>query len=92
MALSEVTSIEQIIVNDLGSVQYKTATKIMRDDVEISKTFHITVLSPGQDLTGHPDNVAAICATVWTPEVLAAAQKREQDLIAQAIAEQGETQ
>lgn len=92
MALSEVNLIEQIIVNDLGNVQYKTATKILRDDVEISKTFHITVLQPGQDLTGHPDNIAAICNVVWTPEVIAAAQKREQELIAQAIAEQGETQ
>ena len=92
MALSEVTSIEQIIVNDLGNVQYKTATRILRDDAEISKTFHITVLAPGQDLIGHPDNVAAICKIVWTPEVIAAAQQREQELIAQAIAEQGETQ
>ncbi len=92
MALSEVTSIEQIIVNNLGSVQYKTATRILRDDVEISKTFHITVLAPGQDLTGHPDNVAAICNVAWTPEVIAAAQQREQELIAKAIAEQGETQ
>jgi hypothetical protein len=92
MALSEVTSIEQVIVNDLGSVQYKTATKILRDDVEISKTFHITVLRPGQDLSGCPDNVVAICNTVWTPEVLAAEQQREQELIAQAIAEQGVTQ
>ena len=86
MSLSETKTIDQIIVNDIGAIQYREATRVFRDDVEISKTYHITVLSPGQDLTLHPVNVASIANVVWTPEVLAAAQQREQELIAKATA------
>lgn len=86
MSLSETKTIDQIIVNDLGCVQYREAARVFKDNVEISKTYHVTVLSPGQDLTGHPSNVAAVANAAWTPEILAAAQQREQELIAQATA------
>lgn len=86
MSLSETKTIDQIIVNDLGCVQYREATRVFKDGVEISKTYHVTVLLPGQDLTSHPSNVAAVANAAWTPEILAAAKQREQELIAQATA------
>ena len=54
---------------------YREATSILEDGVEISKTYHRSSLYPGQDLTGVPDRVVAICNTVWTPEVIAAFQQ-----------------
>jgi DNA-binding transcriptional LysR family regulator len=72
--LTKTTNVDQITVTENGTVLYREATRIMEDDVEISKTFHRTSLAPGQDLTGVPDSVVAICNTAWTAEVIAVYQ------------------
>jgi hypothetical protein len=54
---------------------YREATSILEDGVQLSQTYHRSSLYPGQDLTGVPDRVAAICNAVWTPEVVAAFQQ-----------------
>ena len=74
MSLTKITSIDQITVTENGIVLYREATRIMEDVNEISKTYHRTSLTPGQDLTGQPDNVVAICNVAWTPEIIAAYQ------------------
>ena len=74
MSLTKETVIDQITVNENGSVLYRQATRIMEDGNELSKTFHRSSLSPAQDLTGVPANVVAICNTVWTAECIAAYQ------------------
>jgi DNA-binding transcriptional LysR family regulator len=72
MALTKETVVDQITVTENGIVLYREATRIMEDGVQLSQTFHRTSLTPGQDLTGQPDNVAAIANVAWTPEVIAA--------------------
>ena len=72
MSLTKTTTVDQITVTENGIVLYREATRIMEDGNEISKTFHRTSLTPGQDLTGQPDNVVAICNAAWTAEVIAA--------------------
>lgn len=74
MALTKETVVDQITVTENGIVLYREATRIMEDGVQLSQTYHRTSLTPGQDLTGQPDNVVAICNVVWTPEVIAAYQ------------------
>ena len=74
MSLTKTTTIDQITVTENGIVLYREATRIMEDGLELSKTYHRSSLTPGQDLTGVPANVAAICNTVWTAEVVAAYQ------------------
>ena len=74
MALIKTTNVDQITVTENGIVLYREATRVMEDDNQISKTFHRTSLTPGQDLAGVPESVAAICNTAWTPEVIAAYQ------------------
>jgi DNA-binding transcriptional LysR family regulator len=74
MALTKETNVDQITVTENGIVLYREATRILEDGVEISKKYHRTSLTPGQNLTGQPANVAAICNTAWTPEVIAAYQ------------------
>ena len=71
---TETKIIDQITVTDNGIVLYRETTRVFKDDVEVSKTYHRSSLTPGQDLTGIPDNVAAICNTSWTPEIIAAYQ------------------
>jgi hypothetical protein len=75
MSLTKQTVIDQITALENGVVMYREATRILEDGVEISKTYHRSTLYPGQDLTGVPDRVAAICNAVWTPEVVAAWQQ-----------------
>jgi hypothetical protein len=72
--LTKTTNVDQITVTENGIVLYREATRIMEDGNEISKTYHRSSLSPGQDLTGVPANVAAICNVAWTAEVIAAYQ------------------
>ena len=72
MALSETKVIDQITVTENGVVLFREATRILKDGEQIAQTFHRTSLTPGQDLTGQPANVVAICNVAWTPEVVAA--------------------
>jgi DNA-binding transcriptional LysR family regulator len=74
MSLTKTTNIDQITVTEDGTVLYREATRIMEDGNELSKTYHRSSLTPGQDLTGIPANVAAICNVAWTEAVIAAYQ------------------
>jgi DNA-binding transcriptional LysR family regulator len=85
MSLTKTTTVDQITVTENGIVFYREATRIIEDGNELSKTFHRTSLVPGQNLRGHPANVAEICNVVWTAEVIAAyqAQVDEQNPVTQ---------
>ena len=74
MALTKEVAVDQITVTENGAVYYREATRIMEDGNQISQTYHRTSLTPGQDLTGQPANVVAICNAAWTSEVVAAYQ------------------
>jgi len=75
MALTKEQKIDQITVTENGIVLYREVTRILEDDKEISKTYHRSSLTPAQDLTGVPANVAAICNLTWTEEVISAYQQ-----------------
>ena len=72
MSLTKTTTVDQITVTENGTVLYREATSFMENGVAITKTYHRSSLTPGQDLTGVPANVVAICNTVWTADVVAA--------------------
>ena len=74
MAITKEKVIDQITVTENGTILYREATRIMEDGVQLSQTYHRSSLTPGQDLTGVPANVVAICNTAWTAEVVAAYQ------------------
>ena len=74
MSLTKTTVVDSITVTENGIVLYREATRIMEDGNQISQTYHRTSLTPGQDLTGQPANVVAICNAAWTSEVVAAYQ------------------
>jgi hypothetical protein len=71
---TKTTAVDQITVTENGIVLYREATKIFENDVEISKQYHRSSLTPAQDLTGIPANVVAICNVAWTEAVIAAYQ------------------
>jgi hypothetical protein len=78
MALTKETAVDQITVTEFGIVLVRETTTIKEDGVELSKKYHRTSLTPGQNLTGQPANVVAICNVAWTPEVIAAYEAQQE--------------
>jgi|TARA_R110000822_G_scaffold304310_1_gene429406 hypothetical protein len=72
MSLTKETIVDKIEVLEDGSVQVRTATRVLEDGVVLSSSFHRHVCAPDCDTTGEDPKVVAICAAVHTPEVIAA--------------------
>lgn len=81
MALTEQTLNDKIEVLHLAAgypvIQVRTATIILRDGEEISRSFHRHVLMPNADLSGEDADVMAIASTVFTDEAKAAYAAQE---------------
>lgn len=75
MSLSKQTSVDQITVSENGVVSYRTVTSVFEDGGFLNKSYHRTTLAPGQDLTGEPAKVQAVCSAIWTPGVITAYQE-----------------
>lgn len=67
--LTKQTVVDRVEVTENGTIQVRTATRILDDGIQISQTYHRHCLSPGDDLTGQDKKVAAIAKTAWTKEV-----------------------
>jgi hypothetical protein len=76
MALIEKTIVDKIeVVGDFKHVQVRQDNLIVDDNTDEIKSrgnFRRYVLSPGDNLSGQPDDVAAIASAVWTDEIKAA--------------------
>ena len=72
MALTKTDVVDRIEVLENGIVQVRTKTAILEDGEQISGVFHRHVVVPGDDYSKEDPRVQAICATVHTPEVIAA--------------------
>ena len=70
MAITEKQSIDKIEVLENNSIQIRTATIIEKDGIEIAKTYHRHVLSPGDDITNQDVKVQSIANAIWTEEVI----------------------
>ncbi len=78
MALTEDTIVDSIDVLPDGQIQVRKANRVFRDGVEISKSYHRHVVSPGDDLALEDSRVAEIGAVVHTAEVIKAFNAKEQ--------------
>ena len=74
MALEKQTTVDKIEVVENGTVQVRTATRIVEDGNVISTSYHRHVVAPGADYSGEDARVQAICAATHTAEVIAAHQ------------------
>ena len=72
MALTERTEIASREVLADGQIQVRTDTVIERDGVEVSRSFHRHVISPGDDVSGEDASVQTVANAVHTDEVVAA--------------------
>ena len=74
MALIERQLVDLVELVQSNHIQVRTANIIERDGVEVTRTFHRHVLSPGADVTNEDPKVQAIANAIWTEEVIAAYQ------------------
>ena len=84
MAITKETVVDKIEVLEMGSVQVRTATKIIEDGKELNRNFHRHVLEPSvkngdtwedTNISGEDTKVQAICNAVWTSAVKTAYQE-----------------
>ena len=83
MAITKETLVDKIEVLEMGQVKVRTATKIVEDGTELSRSFHRHVVMPSDkttgswvdtDISGEDARVQAICTATWTDEVKTAYQ------------------
>jgi len=72
MALTEDTVVDSIDVLLDGQIQVRRANRVFRDGVEISKSYHRHVVSPGDDLSAEDPRVQSVAGVIHTAEVIAA--------------------
>jgi len=61
--------IDSINILEDGQMQIRQATKIMENNVEISKTYHRWCKAPDESVDDQIDKVKAIAEAVWTKDV-----------------------
>ena len=81
MALTETQENDKIEIVEKFKIQVRNATIIKKDGVELTRSFHRHVLTPGtldasdnlvdRDISGEDADVQAICNAVWTTQVKA---------------------
>ena len=79
MALTETQENDKIEVTQRWNVGVRNATIIKKDGVELTRSFHRKVLTPGTldasdnlvdtDISGEDADVQAICNAAWTDQV-----------------------
>jgi len=77
--LTETQENDKIEVVNKWNIQVRTATIIKKDGVELTRSFHRKVLTPGTldasdnlvdtDISGEDADVQAICNAAWTSQV-----------------------
>jgi hypothetical protein len=77
MSLTKEIVVDKIEVIESGSVQVRTATRIVEDGNVISSSYHRHVVKPNDDYSSEDPKVQSICAAVHTPEVIAAYQANQ---------------
>ena len=71
MAITKTTAIDKIeIVGEYKHIQVRQASIIEEDGVELTRSFHRYVLSPGDSLVSQSAEIQSIANAVWTEEVI----------------------
>ena len=60
------------IVPPYSIIQCRRADIIEKDGVEVGKTYHRHTRAPGEDVSDDCEELQAVAAALWTPEVIAA--------------------
>ena len=83
MAITKETVVDKIEILEQGQLQVRTATKLMEDGKELTRTYHRHVLDPSNkasgswadtDISGEATRVQAVANATWTDAVKKAYQ------------------
>jgi len=88
MALTKTNVVDKIETLENGTIQVRTAIRVLEDGTVLSSSFHRHVLTPGQDLTDQDPKVVAIANAVWTDEVVSAYEAQMAEAEAQMAIEE----
>ena len=72
MALTKETVVDKIEVLENGTLQVRSATRVLEDGEVLSSSFHRHVLAPCADTTNEDAKVVAIANATWTADVVTA--------------------
>jgi len=72
MALTKETVTDKIEVLENGTLQVRTATRVLEDGEVLSQSFHRHTLAPGDDTSNEDAKVVAIATATWTADVVTA--------------------
>jgi hypothetical protein len=72
MALTKETVVDKIEVLENGTIQVRTAVRVIEDGEVLSSSFQRRVLTPGADISNEDAKVVAIANATWTAEVVTA--------------------
>ena len=72
MALTKQTVTDKIEVLENGTLQVRSATRVLEDGEVLSSSFHRHVLAPGEDTSNEDAKVVSIATATWTTEVVTA--------------------
>ena len=59
-----------------GICQIRQVTKIVKNGVEVARTFHRWAIQPEEDLSQFDGRVKSICKAAWTPDVISKHKER----------------
>ena len=76
MAFTEKTEYKVEVLPN-GILQVRRADIVLKDDVEVGRTYHRHCVHPGSDYSGEPAVVQQIASSVWTPEVVSAYEAQQ---------------
>ena len=74
MAFTERTEHKIEIIPPYSILQCRRADIVEKDGVEVGRTYHRHVKTPGSDMTGECAEMQAVATALWTTEVVEAYQ------------------
>ena len=72
MAFTEKKEHKLEIIPPYSIIQCREANIVLKDDVEVGRTYHRHVRSPGEDVSNDCAELQAVATALWTTEVVAA--------------------
>ena len=70
MALTETQEWKVEVIPPYSILQIRRADIVLKDGVEIARSYHRHVLNPGADVSKEPKVVQEVAGAVWTQECL----------------------
>ena len=74
MAIEQKNELSSIEISNNGIVHVVTQESFLVDGIVKSSNQHRQGLAPGDDVSNQQDQVKAVCAAIWTADVIAAYQ------------------